>query len=90
MLHQLPLRSVLPLLAASTFCGIAGSLGTVFLLSIIGHALAGRFHLDAMAAAGFMALAVLSVLGSGLSDILTNMIGQRSLLPSVSIWRAAC
>ena len=77
MLRHLPLRPVLPLLAVSTVCGILGSLGTVVLLAVIGQVLNGRLHFGPEAAAAFMALALLSVSGSGLSDVLTNMTGQR-------------
>lgn len=38
MLRHLPLYPVLRLLALSTLCGIAGSLGTVALLAGIGNA----------------------------------------------------
>ncbi|MCB8874449.1 cyclic peptide export ABC transporter [Acidisoma silvae] len=77
MLRHLPLRPVLPLLVASTLCGIIGSLGTVLVLATIGQILNGRLHFGPEAAAGFMGLALFSVAGSGLSDILTNMTGQR-------------
>jgi putative ATP-binding cassette transporter len=77
MVHHLPLRPALPLLLASILCGILGSLGTVLVLAIIGHALNGRLDLGAAQVAGFMALALISVCGAGLSDVLTNMTGQK-------------
>jgi len=77
MLRHLPLRPALPLLAASIFCGILGSLGTVLLLAIIGHALNGGPVFGNLQAAGFMALALASVCGTGLSDVFINMTGQK-------------
>lgn len=76
MLRFLPFRPALPLLGGSVLCGILGSLGTVLLLAIIGHALNAPDGFGLGQAAGFMALALISIAGSGLSDILTNLTGQ--------------
>lgn len=77
MLRHLPLRQALPLLALSTFCGLIGSLGMVVLLAAIGRALANPAGFATANAALFLLLALVAVCGSSLSDVLTNLAGQK-------------